>query len=151
MLAARTLLLSLGLATTVASGGCGPTDVTRDDDDVALVDGPVVEVSTDNDSEPHLLDFGLVLLGESAVAEVTVTNTGVLVLQVQDLVLTNFSVFAITNREEVAAILEPNESTSLQVRFRPDTAALIEANLVIATNDTETPEVVVSLQGEGGE
>ena len=109
----------------------------------------VIEVTGEDPTSPHLIDFGEVNAGDSRDQVVTVKNIGTDTLQVQDLVLSNFSSFEIIDRDSVAPLLTPEQTTTLTLRYSPVQDEHIEATLTVASNDRETPEVNVRLLAEG--
>ena len=109
----------------------------------------VIEVHGQDPDNPHVIDFGEVNAGDSSEQLVTIKNIGTDTLQVQDLVLSNFSSFEIVDRDNVAPLLTPEQQTELTLRYSPVQDEHIEATLIVASNDRETPEVNVRLLAEG--
>jgi len=109
----------------------------------------VIEVHGQDPDNPHVIDFGEVNAGDSSEQLVTIKNIGTDTLQVQDLVLSNFQSFEIVDRDNVAPLLTPEQQTELTLRYSPVQDEHIEATLIVASNDRETPEVNVRLLAEG--
>ena len=109
----------------------------------------VVDVFGEDPENPHVVNFGEVNAGDSRDQRVTIQNIGTDTLQVQDLVLSNFASFEIVDRDNVAPLLIPEQSTSLTLRYAPVQDEHIEATFTVASNDRETPEVNVRLLAEG--
>ena len=109
----------------------------------------VIEVTGEDPENPHVVDFGEVNAGDSRDQVVTIRNIGTDTLQVQDLVLSNFASFEIVDRDNVSPLLTPEQATTLTLRYSPVQDEHIEATLIVASNDRETPEVTVRLLAEG--
>ena len=107
-----------------------------------------IEVRGPDPDAPHLVDFGQVPAGSFQEAEVFIRNVGTDTLQVQDLVL-DAPGFTIQNEADVLPLLVPDESTVVVLRYAPVMDASEVAELLVASNDRETPEVSVTLRAEG--
>ncbi len=141
----------LGIAGSFAAlSGCSesvllaPPDTTNP----TRVDA-VIDVFGEDPDNPHVIDFGEVNAGDSRDQRVTIQNIGTDTLQVQDLVLSNFASFEIVDRDNVAPLLTPEQTTELTLRYSPVQDEHIEGTLIVASNDRETPEVTVRLLAEG--
>jgi hypothetical protein len=129
---------------------CGCSDITLQD-----VDGPpspqhtrpTIEVTSADPARPHFVDFGDLPTGEVAVAEVHITNMGEDTLQLQDFVLSDSAVTRL-ELEPSNLLLEHNEETTLRVGFHPIADGLLSSQLLIYSNDPQTPVVVVELRGD---
>ena len=109
----------------------------------------VIEVTGEDPENPHVVNFGEVNAGDSRDQLVTIRNIGTDTLQVQDLALSNFASFEIVDRDNVSPLLTPEQATTLTLRYSPVQDEHIEATLLVASNDRETPEVPVRLLAEG--
>lgn len=148
------LIRGLGLALTIASlgamAGCSETVLISNPDAAPPTRvNAIIEVTSDNPDDPHTVDFGEVVAGEFRDKEVTVRNIGTDTLQLQDFVLSNNASFELLNLDELVPLLVPEEAWVLQIRYRPAQDETIQANLIVASNDRENPEVPVSLRAEG--
>ncbi len=95
--------------------------------------------------EPTAVDFGGVVLGESAFTLVSVFNDGLGSLIV-DGIATSDSEFEV-NLEDM--ILAPGASQTLLVDFTPSELGPIDGELLLSSNDVDEPSFVVALHGEG--
>ncbi|MCF7810989.1 choice-of-anchor D domain-containing protein, partial [bacterium] len=95
---------------------------------------------------PDPLDFGSVIVDESAEASLTIDNIGN-----ADLVITDISVVGQTflSDFEDEITIEPDESYDLTVTFTPDEVGEFNGTLTITSNDDEYPELTVDLIGLG--
>jgi len=109
---------------------------------------PSIEVTATDPERPHLVDFGAVPTGEFEVAEVHIRNSGEDTLQLHDFVLSNPSVTQLES-EPSNLLLEQNDGTTLRVGFYPAADGLLSSQLLIYSNDPDTPIVVVELRGDG--
>lgn len=91
-----------------------------------------------------LLDFGSVLIGNTAERTVTVANYGAVPLSVSSLAIDN-PVFTPNASSFTLAV---NEERVIAVAFEPVAPGLIEGTLSIASNDPDEPVVAVALRGQ---
>ncbi len=96
--------------------------------------------------QPEALNFGLVALGASRNLTLRVGNTGNGPLIVQN-IAPQRSEFTVLTRSSFT--LAPGNTEDVAVRFTPNQPGSIEGNLVISSNDRETPQVSVNMSGEG--
>ncbi|HMB91886.1 MAG TPA: choice-of-anchor D domain-containing protein [Rhodothermales bacterium] len=99
------------------------------------------------DVDPLSLDFDPVLIGNSAVENLTITNIGTadLVVEVEVTGMDAASFGVPTS----GYVLDPAESVVLPVTFEPLEEGILEANVRITSNDPNAPVVGVPLAGEG--
>jgi len=104
--------------------------------------------NTDIAVAPMSIDFGDVLVGESASENVTLTNnwddTDVQVLSIALDDPANFSVSSAGG-----FTLTPGEQRTVPVSFHPGSAGDYQSTLTITSDDSIAPEVEVSLAGSG--
>ncbi len=95
---------------------------------------------------PHNLSFGDVHVGETATANVTITNTGTNTLRVTRAAISgpNASSFSIAGD---GVPIRPGESQRVAVTFAPTSQGTKRATLSIASNDPDQPTVSVALRG----
>jgi len=109
----------------------------------------MIDVSSQHPDDPLIVDFGEVPAGEHREQEITIKNIGSDVLQLQDFVLSNTASFSLVNLDELVPLLVPDASWVLWVAYEPSQDESVQASLIIASNDRETPEVAVALRAEG--
>ena len=107
---------------------------------------PVPEITV----TPEDVSFGSVMLGETATAQVTIANEGnaSLMINAIEIVGTNSSDFTQTNDCTTVA---QEESCTVELSFMPAATGGRNATLNIASDDPETPDVSVSLSGQGND
>ena len=98
--------------------------------------------------DPTSLDFGSMMVGQSATLSVNVSNTGGSPLEVTSIASDNAD-FALANTDDESFTLGFGESRDVEVTFTPSAAETITGTLTIESNADNTPSVTVSLQGEG--
>ena len=86
-------------------------------------------------------------LGERSAAVVTVTNRGEGDLRIADISVSGDPAFTID--APAAPVLAPGGQLEITVQFRPDAVSEAAAELWIASNDPDEPEVAVPLSGWG--
>ncbi|MDP2308354.1 MAG: choice-of-anchor D domain-containing protein [Pseudomonadota bacterium] len=110
---------------------------------------PDVETAPAIRVEPLALDFGAIPIGAASdAALVTVTNDGDGPLTLDPLSLVEPSA-PYTLTALGSTLLEPGGSTSFSVTFAPTLAGGYLAEALVGSDDPVTPEVAVSLAGEG--
>ncbi len=152
--------LAVVFAPQSAGAQSGTLTIESDDADEGSVD---VELSGNGVEEmveegdiavsPESLDFGDVLLGESAEDSVVVSNEGNADLEISDLAIggDNAEDFAIQNAPSLPATLAPEDSLTLVVAFTPSAAGSRAATLTIESDDADEGSVEVALSGNGVE
>jgi hypothetical protein len=95
-------------------------------------------------SSVSAIDFGEVVVGESAAHELTIDNPGELQLEASTVIdgTGEFRVFP------DAVIAPPGTVDGLIVLFEPETAGPQSADFVLSTNDPARPEVRIHLTGQ---
>jgi Abnormal spindle-like microcephaly-assoc'd, ASPM-SPD-2-Hydin len=105
-------------------------------------------LAPDIDVQPGSLHFGEVEVGGSASRNLLITNRGT-----APLVLTQFGLDGHQNQFAynigLLAVLEPGQSATVSVFFRPTTEGGKNANLVIHSNDPDEVSVTIPLRGTG--
>lgn len=104
-----------------------------------VTSAPDIHVSEDT------LDFGIVQIGNSRTLPLLITNNGVEVLAVTDIISDNDDFTVDTH----TFYLDPQENQEVQVTFTPSTAGVHLATLTITSNDPDEPVVFVMLIGAG--
>jgi Abnormal spindle-like microcephaly-assoc'd, ASPM-SPD-2-Hydin len=93
------------------------------------------------------LSFGSVATNSAATASVTLTSTGTSALTVNGATITGagFTIVA----QSFPVTLNPTQSLTLQVQFKPATAGASTGQLTISSNSTTGSTAVVALSGTG--
>ncbi|MDP7111924.1 MAG: choice-of-anchor D domain-containing protein, partial [Myxococcota bacterium] len=98
---------------------------------------------------PSSLDWGAVLSGQSITKVVTLSSVGTSDLDVLSVYLatgTSADFYLVGNPAPVS--LAPGAVTEVQVSYAPSDAAPDAGNLMISSNDPDTPQAMVPLTGE---
>lgn len=99
---------------------------------------------------PEALDFGGVVVPYSSALELQVLNTGRSALQVSSITLAGSAGASGVYTVSPATLDVPaGDSAALVVTFEPGTYVAYDTEVVLASNDPETPEVRVPVTGEG--
>jgi len=104
------------------------------------VSGPAIA------TEPTILNFGSVVMGDSAQLPLTLRNVGGSRLLISDLSI-DHPAFDIVN--DPASELDPGASETVVIRFAPTTEGRMQATLSIASNDPRRPTLAIPLLGIG--
>ncbi|MBI4585320.1 MAG: choice-of-anchor D domain-containing protein [Planctomycetes bacterium] len=106
---------------------------------------PEIVVSTD------MLNFGEVFLGDSSELSSTITNTGSGVLKISGLALGSGTSpdFALFDGHALPIDLAPSASVDVKVKYTPTAEESDSGTVVVRSDDSDEPEVVVSLIGSG--
>ena len=97
---------------------------------------------------PASIDYGLIKRGQSAVNTITITNTWTGALSVAvGLTGAHAADYPVTGGSQ--ATLMPDESCTIEATFRPTTAFTRTAEIVVTSNDQQTPTVTIPLTGVG--
>jgi hypothetical protein len=139
-------LVLLAAACALALPACPVDEVPESG---SATGGAIIEVEVDDSDDVAVVDFGEVNAGDSAERSVTIRNIGAETLQLQALSLSNIVSFEIVDRDDVAALLAPGETTSVTLRYSPSRDEHIEADLTVESNDRETPSTRLRLVAEG--
>ena len=105
------------------------------------VDGPDISLT------PSAIDFGDVIVGQSAEQLVTVSNFGTTELTLTYITVEGGIDFSQTN--DCPAILQPTEACQIAVTFTPSLDGVLSDALTILSNDPDQPAADVSLSGTG--
>ncbi len=129
--------------------------ITSDDPDEPEVLVPVYAVDVLPAPEPAIawspssLDWGAVLSGQSITKVVTLSSVGTSDLEVLTVYLatgTSSDFYLVGNPAPVT--LAPGAVTEVQVSYAPSDEAPDAGNLMISSNDPDTPQAMVPLTGE---
>ena len=94
--------------------------------------------------EPTSIDFGTVILGQSAQRTLTVRNSGSADLVISAMRSSN-AAFSLIG--DTAFQLAPGSSKTLAVQFLPTATGQQQASLTVYSNDADQPSATVSLSG----
>ncbi|AMQ90270.1 choice-of-anchor D domain-containing protein [Marinobacter sp. LQ44] len=126
------------------------TDADNPAVDVALTGRGVLAPTPEIGVNPDAVDLGRIQLGQSASAEVTISNSGNEVLLIDSIALEGASAadFVQTNN---CTTIAANESCTVELSYTANAVGVSNANLVIRSDDPETPEVSVPVSAEAFE
>jgi hypothetical protein len=100
-------------------------------------------------ASPHQLTFGKVYLGDTTtVRAVTLRNTGTETVTVSQISASRAE-FKLRNLPALPLMLMPDSTRALQVAFVPSASGALDATLNIESDDVDTPNLMVALQGIG--
>lgn len=116
---------------TLAAGAC------TCDESLGTLEGKL-------DVQPSALDFGDVPVGAEKQLELTLTNRGSFVLDIEGLETSPPFIAPV-----LTATLAPSGETKVMIAFRPASVGAQSGKLVIRANDPDAPEVEVPLSGTG--
>jgi hypothetical protein len=105
------------------------------------ISAPNIEVT------PASLDFGKVQINTTSDKTVTIKNTGTKVLNISSITISGSQAFTIVS-QSLTQIPE-GEARNVTVRFSPTGELPYAGNLIISSNDPDTPSIQVPLTGEG--
>lgn len=151
-MASRSSLLVLVAGALGVSGpsACGALDVYDSWEAAPPIRvNAIIDIATDNPTDPQVLDFGEVDASETRERELTIWNVGTDMLAIEDVVLPGSGAFSISNPGEYAMMLAPDESTVIRIRYGPTRDEHVQAVLVVASNDRDNPYVAVRVLAEG--
>ncbi|WKN43755.1 choice-of-anchor D domain-containing protein [Tunicatimonas pelagia] len=95
------------------------------------------------------LNFGLVELNTSKTLQISLTNIGTKTLQITDLVIGGSDASLFTFENDDVSSLKIGESTDIDVTFTASQSSTRSARLEVTSSDPDTPELVISLLGQG--
>ncbi len=101
---------------------------------------------------PTSIDFGAVYMpGDSANQTVTVSNTGLTPLEISNVVLrgVDSANFRILSENCSNSSVNPGDSCTIELDFKPVTIGKVKAALKIITNDTDNPKLYTHITGIG--
>lgn len=151
----------------ISMGGSAMVDVTFDPTDVGSENGSLTIASTDID-EPSVIvnltaegidaapeitvlptahSFGAVLVGASAIREVTISNVGDASLDITGISLSGSGDFSRSGFAGGAIPAGANEV--VEIMFDPADVGTENATLEVTSDDPDEPSIFVSLSGEG--
>ena len=91
------------------------------------------------------ISFGGVALGKTLTKTFQISNVGVDVLNIVSILSDNFDFTIVCN----SLRLDPGAKTDVNVTFEPSNIIAVSSNLIIKSNDPDTPQSIVILQGIG--
>jgi len=105
------------------------------------ISAPNIEVT------PASLDFGKVQINTTSDKTITIKNTGTEVLNISEETISGSQAFTIVSQSfnQIPA----GEARNVTVRFSPTGELPYAGNLIISSNDPDTPSIQVPLTGEG--
>lgn len=109
--------------------------------DVTTEEGPTVSVST------TALDFGEVLVGQTATRILTVSNTGTADLTLSGIAITSGVDFSLA--DTCPSTLAPSAACEITVSFTPTVTGGLSDVLTISSDDPDQPSINVALSGTG--
>ncbi|MBV6643561.1 MAG: choice-of-anchor D domain-containing protein [Cyclobacteriaceae bacterium] len=91
------------------------------------------------------ISFGEVVVGDTALAVVEITNTGPDTLKINDITITNNQFLSGLGSNEIP----PYDTTTLTLSFAPQMSGLIMSEISIVSNDPNESVLFIQVQGEG--
>lgn len=100
---------------------------------------------------PASHDYGTLIVDQSSDMVFQVTNSGSFQLVIEDVSLTGLDAgnYILADNQCNAVLLQPGGNCEVTVSFAPLVEGVLQANLLISTDDYVTPELTVSLNGQG--
>ncbi len=100
---------------------------------------------------PTSHDYGTLIVDQSSDMVFQVTNSGSFQLIIEDVALAGVDVasFILADNQCEGITLQPGQNCEIFVSFAPLTEGVLLASLIISTDDFDTPELSVSLSGQG--
>ena len=95
------------------------------------------------------LDFGLTSLIAPTRRSLTLTNTGFEAAQINTVFIDGRDAFSLTPQSPRSGAVEPGSFITFTVEFAPAAEGVIEAELVVLSDDADRPELRIKLSGEG--
>lgn len=132
----RASFLTLALLGACSDYGLGVPDSQNEGGD------PVIDV------QPRALDFLSVGPDETEVRTFTITNVGETFLELEPLELIAESSFSLLDADTPEGLM-PGEWIEVDVAFSPMQSDAVEGSVMVRSNDSDTPEIPVSLIGRG--
>lgn len=112
-----------------------------------LNEDPTVEIRRGNNviSENGTIDFPAIAVNGTATIDIQIINTGTPDLTVSGSALADGSVFTIV--DDGAGTYESRDSGTISISFSPPSTGSFTDQLTISSNDPDTPEFTVNLEG----
>jgi uncharacterized membrane protein len=105
---------------------------------------PVIEVVwSEENGYPDLIDFGEVFLNNETSLVINVLNVGSTALEVEDITFEDDIGFSVDPHEFV---VDPREELAITVSFSAEDYGLYETNIIIISNATNEPELVIPVE-----
>jgi DNA-binding beta-propeller fold protein YncE len=111
----------------------------------------VVHAAPKIEVEPLELDFGEIMAGDTSLKVIKVSNVGTKKLVINSCRLTELEVFSSHYSVELCGDLpleiEPGDECDVMLKFHPKEIGSLSNSVLITSNDSETPEILVSVNG----
>jgi M6 family metalloprotease-like protein len=98
---------------------------------------------------PESTDFGTVRIGGSRERDITVANSGLQLLAIEDVTLAGVHASMFCILDSSAASLAPGASTTMRVQYAPVVPGTHTASVRFRSNDTSQPIIEVEIHGTG--
>ena len=135
-------LLAIFACCILALSGCGGVVTRGASASSSLTDSLV--------ASPDSVDFGAVKVGNSANAQVTLSNDGSEQVNVSGLQLSNAS-FSIDGAAKLPIIVAAGESLTFKVHFKPKASTDTVGELSVMTSTSASPATKIKLHGKGAD
>lgn len=139
-------------SSTVCTAQFATTYNSDADEEAYSIQQTVPNISVSSSS----LNFGNVNVGRSsAPLSITIYNTGTSDLHISGMALSDAASYSINVSEGTSSCgsatptINPNSSCTITATFSPSSTGIIEANLIISSDDPDTPMINISLSGRG--
>jgi Abnormal spindle-like microcephaly-assoc'd, ASPM-SPD-2-Hydin len=137
----------VALGSSIVLAGCGGiTANTNAQSGNGSAGGSTGSLSVSASTVP----FGVVAIGSSATAQVSLTNSSSAAVTVSNLALKS-STFSVDGVGTLPATIAANSSATLNVHFSPSAVGDASAQLVVTDNTLTTPSLTIQLLGSGAQ
>jgi len=143
----RLLLIVLALSLI----GCSDNSLRKIEDppEPPPPPNPQLEVYSDDQLNPSLIDYGNINVGNDSIQVVTLESVGDDAIHINDIKIDGSGGFFMENITDLQPLLQPGEMWELKLAYRPEFDESAAAQLVVYSNDADEPEHKVTLFAEG--
>jgi hypothetical protein len=99
--------------------------------------------------DPPFIDFGMVGIGQTASKPVTVKNTGNMRDHITAVSTNGGPDLTAAPAGSIPAAIDPNSSMAINLDFKPSSAATLQGQLIVRTDDPGVPVAFVRVTGSG--
>jgi len=110
---------------------------------------PQIEVYSDDMTDPTLVNYGNINVGNDSVRIVTLESVGDDAIHIDDIKIDGPGAFIMDNINDLHPILYPGERWELKLAYRPQYDESVFAELTVLSNDVDEHEKRIDLIAEG--